>query len=357
MQGLFSDDSISELLLAASDGFLPQAGAPGRPFDVVICGCAGRTGSLVAQYFAEVVAPKHPGLRWALAGHSWDEVEAVRDELWEQCSCTDIPAFTVILQDQASVDRLVRQTHLILAATSRQPQSYAPVVDACVRLGTDYVGIVDEPKWADSLVQWYHTAALENHVLIVPVTFADLGALFAAQQVQEQFGQPMRRIRYSMRTCCPLDGALATSGSGLRALRIPAQPWAAKPAAGNSHFLHFCSDSRVQQQQSLSQRLWAEPCVEAHPQTLLQVIATAADGRELLCEAPLAEPDVAAQVLAESGLCFLLSRHKLRHQGGVLTPASAGGPLLLRRLLQTGFAFHRVQEIHTTTLLASVSRL
>ena len=50
-----------------------------QPYDIVLWGCTGFTGTLVAEYFARDLAPKHPDLKWALCGRSKEKVVYATD--------------------------------------------------------------------------------------------------------------------------------------------------------------------------------------------------------------------------------------------------------------------------------------
>lgn len=49
-------------------------------------------------------------------------------------------------------------------------------------------------------------------------------------------------------------------------------------------------------------------------------------------------------MLAESGLCLALQKNELPLKGGVLTPASSMGTLLIQRLQKVGFTFKIQKE-------------
>lgn len=78
-----------------------------------------------------------------------------------------------------------------------------------------------------------------------------------------------------------------------------------------------------------------------------EVYAEAMDGRELMCRVSGGDPGYGetAKMVAQSALCLLLDKHLLNRKGGVLTPAAAGGMLLVERLNKSGIKFEFVKEL------------
>lgn len=188
-----------------------------RDLDVVIWGCTGFTGTLVAEYFARDITPQHPQLRWALAGRSREKVEAVKAQLKESWPAVDPPVLVGEADDQASVDAAVGRCEVFLTTAGPYLKRGTPIVEACVRLGTHYVDITGETSWVADLIDKYHHAAEEKGVFIVPMSGydsipSDLGVLFAVHKVREHFGQPTRHARTVVEMSGVMSGGtLATS--------------------------------------------------------------------------------------------------------------------------------------------------
>jgi len=181
-----------------------------RTHDIVIWGCTGFTGQLVAEYFAEKVAPKHPSLKWALAGRSRPKVEEVKTKLREQWPAVDPPVLVGTSEDPTSVDAIASDTKVLLTTAGPYLQRGTLVVDACVRFGTNYVDITGETAWVADLLEKYHQAAQKSGALIVPMSGydsipSDLGVLFAVNAVRERFEQSTRRCQ----TVAEMQGALS----------------------------------------------------------------------------------------------------------------------------------------------------
>jgi len=112
----------------------------GRLFDLVVWGSAGFTGRLIVEYICRAVVREHPKLRWAIAARDRAKAEAVKAWAMERAGAlppgAQEPAVLIgDARDQASVDRIVGETRVVLAAAGPFWSHGAPVVDACVRLG------------------------------------------------------------------------------------------------------------------------------------------------------------------------------------------------------------------------------
>jgi len=182
----------------------------GRPFDVVILGVTGFTGRLVGEYFAEHVHKKHPDVKWALAGRNLEKVQAEKAALQKRWPDVNPGVLQCDNDSQASVDECVAQTKVMLTTAGPYIKRGGPVVDACVRLGTDYVDLTGEAAWVGGLIDRYHCQAEENQVHIMPMSGydsipSDLGTLFAVQKVRERFGEATRKVR----SVCAMAGSLS----------------------------------------------------------------------------------------------------------------------------------------------------
>ncbi|KAJ1616393.1 Saccharopine dehydrogenase, partial [Pavlovales sp. CCMP2436] len=144
-----------------------------RLFDVVVWGGAGFTGRLIVEYLCRVVAREHPRLRWAIAARDRGKMEAVK--AWAMARAGPLPPGAeepaILVGDarsQESVDRIVGEARVVISAAGPFWTHGAPVVDACVRLGADYVDIAGETPWFKTLATRFHAAAEKAGVRIVP---------------------------------------------------------------------------------------------------------------------------------------------------------------------------------------------
>ena len=147
--------------------------AMSRSYDVVLFGASGFTGRQAAAYF-EAHAPA--GLKWAVAGRNGDKLRSLN------ASADVLVADTA---DQRSVDAIIWRARVVLNTAGPFARYGTPVVDACVRLGTDYADITGETFWVQQLVDRYHDAATARGTRIVPFCGfdsvpSDLGAYLLA---------------------------------------------------------------------------------------------------------------------------------------------------------------------------------
>lgn len=193
-----------------------------RPYDIVLNGCTGFTGELVAEYFARDICPRYPELKWALCGRSKDKVEDVKHRLNQQWPASfqsgrAVAVLVAASEDQASIDAVVGQTKVFLTTVGPYLTRGTPAVDACARLGTHYVDITGEAPWVAELLDKYHHAAVNSGAIIVPMSGydsipSDLGVLFAVRAVRERFGQAVSHCQAVAETGGTMSGGtLATS--------------------------------------------------------------------------------------------------------------------------------------------------
>jgi short subunit dehydrogenase-like uncharacterized protein len=75
-----------------------------------------------------------------------------------------------------------------------------PVVDACVRLGTDYCDLTGEPKFIKQIATKYHEQAKQTNVVIVNSCGMDsipndLGTFVTVDYVKEKYGSECESVK------------------------------------------------------------------------------------------------------------------------------------------------------------------
>jgi len=126
-----------------------------RQFDIVLYGATGFTGRQAAKYLGSH-APK--SLRWAIAGRDRAKLEAIG---------LNVPILLADAKNQSDVDSIVGKARVLLTMAGPFKLFGDPFVDACVRLGTDYLDISGEPARIRGLIDRYHKAAEAARVRIV----------------------------------------------------------------------------------------------------------------------------------------------------------------------------------------------
>ena len=187
-----------------------------RPYDVVLWGSTGFTGRFVAKYLLAVSRSRLPQLRWALCGRDRARLDALAAEL-ATGGGTPPPVLIASSTSQAQVDSVVSQARVLISTAGPFASYGTPVVDACVRLGTDYVDINGEVGWHKSMIERYDAAARKNGVVQVPSAGfdsipSDLGAHWMASRVQREFGEPARRVTSYVALAGGFSGGTVASG-------------------------------------------------------------------------------------------------------------------------------------------------
>jgi short subunit dehydrogenase-like uncharacterized protein len=162
------------------------------PYDVVLYGATGFVGQQTVQYFAEH-APA--GLRWAIAGRNLKKLQEVQVR-----SGCDAAVLVVESQDQKAVDVMVASARVILNTAGPFSLYGDAMVDACVRLQTDYVDITGETPWVKSLCDRYHHQAAAEGTRIIPCCGfdsipSDLGVYLLVDHLWQQRGQKCQLVK------------------------------------------------------------------------------------------------------------------------------------------------------------------
>jgi short subunit dehydrogenase-like uncharacterized protein len=193
--------------------------ASDRDYDVLLYGAGGFTGRQTVAYFA-THAPA--GLRWAIAGPRRHTLEAARAAAGARLSDTDL--IVAPSQDQAAVDAVVARSRVVLSTAGPFALYGTPVVDACVRFGTDYVDITGETPWTAEIADRYHAPAAAVGTRIIPCCGfdsvpSDLGALLMTRYIREELRIPCAEVRAYYQFSGGLNGG--TVASLLNMLNMP----------------------------------------------------------------------------------------------------------------------------------------
>jgi short subunit dehydrogenase-like uncharacterized protein len=156
-----------------------------RPYDIVVFGATGFTGTLTAEYLARH-APD--SARWALAGRNHGKLEEVRRKLG--ASAADVPLLQADVTDAESVRSVAEAARVVITTVGPYIRYGEPLVAACAAAGTDYVDLTGEPEFVDRMWLEHHEEAAQSGARIVhscgfdSIPY-DLGALFTVEQLPE----------------------------------------------------------------------------------------------------------------------------------------------------------------------------
>jgi short subunit dehydrogenase-like uncharacterized protein len=189
----------------------PSSTRGARRFDVVLWGATGFTGALVAEYIA-----KHYGggkLKWAIAGRNKSKLERVREGLAAiDANAGSLPILLGDSGDRSSLDKLARETRVLVSTVGPYALFGAELVAACVDAGTDYCDLTGEAQFIRRMIDAHHERAIETGSRIVHCCGfdsipSDLGTLMVQTAMRERYGHPAREVR-----CLQSAGGASFSG-------------------------------------------------------------------------------------------------------------------------------------------------
>lgn len=173
-----------------------------RTYDVIVFGATGFTGRLVAEYLAtkgkEASALDDAAgrsIRWAIAGRNAGRLAEVKAALEAiDPACASVGVVEASSEDAASLERMASQARVVITTVGPYTTRGEPLVEACIRAGTDYADLTGEPEFVDRLVERHHEAARARGVRIVNCCGFDsiphdLGALFTVTKLPA--GEPI----------------------------------------------------------------------------------------------------------------------------------------------------------------------
>lgn len=165
-----------------------------KKFDLVLFGATGFTGQQTLKHLAAHVPS---GVRWAIAGRNKEKLEA----LLPSCeSAASKPKLAIAdASDADSVDKLVASTGVVIQLAGPYAQYGEHFVASAAKHGVHYLDLTGEIGWVREMIDRHHDAAVASKAKIVPVAGFealpfDIGALFVAQKLVEEHGEPAVRV-------------------------------------------------------------------------------------------------------------------------------------------------------------------
>lgn len=185
-----------------------------RAYDVVLLGATGFTGRLTAEHLARRLTGTTT--RWAIAGRNEDELKAVADTL-----PGDGPAIEVVdVQDLDGLTALAGRTTALATTVGPFAERGLPVVEACVRAGTEYADITGEPGFVAEVRDRFDAPARDAGIRLVSCCGFDsvphdLGVGFTVEQLPDDAPLTVRGYveadaRFSGSTARTAVGAIAS---------------------------------------------------------------------------------------------------------------------------------------------------
>ncbi|KAK1929824.1 putative trans-acting enoyl reductase [Phytophthora citrophthora] len=147
-----------------------------KPFDVIVYGATGFTGSLVARYLAaeqESAFSNPSALKWAVAARSEAKLTQVKEQLKEKLPDVKpelIDAIPVVIADSSneeSLAKMVQQTKVVVSLVGPYKLYGELLVKACAENGVHYCDLTGEIVWVEEMTVKYAATAAKTGAVIV----------------------------------------------------------------------------------------------------------------------------------------------------------------------------------------------
>uniref|UniRef100_A0A8C5MK92 Saccharopine dehydrogenase-like oxidoreductase n=1 Tax=Leptobrachium leishanense TaxID=445787 RepID=A0A8C5MK92_9ANUR len=163
----------------------------GRLYEFVVFGATGYAGRFVVEKLAQVLEKETSTVyRWAVAGRSRERLLKVVSRLPCKLGKPKPSVGTIVcdVNDPDSVEKMCKQTLLLMNCVGPYWLLGEPVVKACIKNGTNYIDICGEPKFLEEMYMKYNKEAAENGVHVVGSSGfssipADMGVIYTQNEV------------------------------------------------------------------------------------------------------------------------------------------------------------------------------
>jgi len=174
-----------------------MAKATNTTYDLVVFGATSFVGQILTRYLFETYGVGE-SVKWAIAGRSSQKLEGVKSELGAKAK--ELPILLADVSDQASLEALCDKTGAVISTVGPYALYGEPMVQACVRSGTDYCDLTGEVQWIRKMIERYEEEAKSSGARIVHCCGfdsipSDLGVWYLQQQAEETFGSPCKDVR------------------------------------------------------------------------------------------------------------------------------------------------------------------
>ncbi len=166
-----------------------------KSYRLTLLGATGVTGRQAFDYLATKVPAD---FKWSIAGRSPDRMAHLMTRVDSGANLPDIQ--TVDLEDTASVDRMIRDTDVLVHLAGPYATHGEPVFAACIEHGTHYVDIGGETFFLQQMIERYHEEAKDRQVCLIPtagyesVPF-DMLTYLAALETRERLEEGLQNVK------------------------------------------------------------------------------------------------------------------------------------------------------------------
>ncbi|GMF14161.1 unnamed protein product [Phytophthora lilii] len=181
-----------------------------KPFDVIVYGATGFTGSLVARYLAaeaESALSNPSALKWAVAARSKAKLAQVKEQLKSKLPdvapelIDAIPVVVADSGDEASLVKMVQQTKVVVSLVGPYKLYGELLVKACAEKGVHYCDLTGEIVWIEEMTAKYAaTAAKTGAVLVNCCGFesipSDLTTFLVTDRIQQKLNSATSTVDF-----------------------------------------------------------------------------------------------------------------------------------------------------------------
>lgn len=167
-------------------------------FDLVIWGATSFVGQYIAERFVKNYGDDLKG-RIAFAGRDLKKLKALKTKLKYNAELIVGDA-----HDEVFINKLVKQTKLVVSTVGPYALYGEFVVKACAELGRDYVDLTGEPQWIRLMLEKYEDVAKANKARIIHCCGfdsvpSDMGVYYLQTKCKTLYKEPCEEIRYQFR--------------------------------------------------------------------------------------------------------------------------------------------------------------
>ncbi|KEF32390.1 putative membrane protein [Marinobacter nitratireducens] len=164
-------------------------------YDLVVFGATSFVGQILTRYLFETYGTDKD-VRWAIAGRSDKKLQTLKNEL----GAKDLPVILADASDEPALQAMCEQTRVVISTVGPYALYGEPLIQACVRVGTDYCDLTGEVQWIRRMIQRYEEEAKSSGARIVHCCGfdsipSDMGVWFLQQQAEQTFGITCQDVR------------------------------------------------------------------------------------------------------------------------------------------------------------------
>lgn len=157
-----------------------------RKFDFIIFGATGFTGKHCIFEATKILS----GYSFAVAGRSREKLDATLEEMGNEFGkdLTSVPKVIADVSDEGSLLRMAEQCRVLINCAGPYRFYGPPVIDACLKAGTDHVDVTGEPQFMEKVQLQHHQEAEEKGIYFVSACGYDcIPSEMGLQYAEEQF--------------------------------------------------------------------------------------------------------------------------------------------------------------------------